>query len=97
MHTTELYSDASGRRRTRSRLSWAGSAALLRGYVVENANSTPFATTVLIIMAALSALGTLTLRETMGERLGGHLRLRFERGPRRGAASGARAGKGLYH
>ena len=28
-----------------------------------------FATTVLIIMAALSALGTLTLRETMGERL----------------------------
>ena len=39
------------------------------GYVVENANSIPFATTVLIIMAALSALGTLTLRETMGERL----------------------------
>ena len=33
------------------------------------ANSIPFATTVLIIMAALSALGTLTLRETMGERL----------------------------
>ena len=39
------------------------------GYVVENANSIPFATTVLIIMAALSALGTMTLRETMGERL----------------------------
>ena len=35
--------------------------------MVENANSIPFATTVLIIMAALSALGTLTLREAMGE------------------------------
>ena len=44
-------------------------SSLASGYVVENANSIPFATTVLIIMAALSALGTLTLRETMGERL----------------------------
>jgi len=39
------------------------------GYVVENGNSIAFATTVLIIASAVSAAATLTLRETMGERL----------------------------
>ena len=69
VHTTELYStDIRSTAHTFAFIvgRFGGFAS---GYVVENANSIPFATTVLIIMAALSALGTLTLRETMGERL----------------------------
>ena len=69
VHTTELYS--TDIRSTAHTLAFIVGrfGGFASGYVVENANSIPFATTVLIIMAALSALGTLTLRETMGERL----------------------------
>ena len=69
VHTTELYS--TDVRSTAHTLAFIVGrfGGFASGYVVENANSIPFATTVLIIMAALSALGTLTLRETMGERL----------------------------
>ena len=69
VHTTELYS--TDIRSTAHTLAFIVGrfGGFASGYVVENANSIPFATIVLIIMAALSALGTLTLRETMGERL----------------------------